>query len=373
MPNKIAPQIIERYNSLAKELKEVLFSGATSDIIGRICDFYHLSDEKADALTLLVGDVLMGFTHYNDFSKVLAEKMGGNIMVTQSISKEIDREIFLPIRKFLREVYRPISKEALLASEIKIEKEAETPSFIPESAPVVASIKLTPESIAFQESASSGKKVVQSEIVKRKSFLPFFKFKKSESAAPGFGVSAPVIIGKQDEIKPTLEASTPFVISFEEVSPQKEKVVSNMEVAMDKKSSEIKPVSQPVKIVNFSAAPAESVKPKEAFPTPKEQAPIIKQDASSPSETKKEAPPLIQFSPFSANKVNFPPSAVPNKLLTSLPPPAVPAEKPIQTVPKIPSAFSTPQEKPSASAQTVSEKMPEVPPENVVDLRKFKF
>lgn len=371
MPNKIPSQIIERYNSLAEELKEALFSGTTSDIISRICDFYHLSDEKADALTLLVGDVLMGFTHYNDFSKALAEKMGGNIMVAQSIGKEIDREIFLPLRKFLREVYQSISKEALLASEVKIEKESEIPSFVPKPTPVVAPIKSTLEPIASKEPAASEKQEVQPETVKRRSFLPFFKFKKSESDGSGLGASAPIIIGKQDEVKPTLETSTPFVISFEEVSPQKEKVVSNMEVAMDKKSSEIKPVAQPVKIVNFSATAAESVKPKEAPSSPKEQASIIKQDVSGSLETKKEAPPLIQFSPFPTNKVNFPASAA--ALNKPLAPPLTPAapEKPIPAAPKIPSVPSMPQEK--SSAPVASEKMPEVPPENVVDLRQFKF
>lgn len=362
MPQKIPSQIIERYNSLAEELKEALFSSTTSDTIGRICDFYHLSDEKADALTLLVGDVLMGFTHYNDFSKILAEKIGGNIIAAQSIGKEIDREIFLPLRKFLREVYQSISKEALLASEVKAEKELEIPSFIPEPTPIVTPIKSTPEPIVSKEPAAS---------VKRKSFLPFFKFKKLESDRPGFGASTPLIIGKQDEVKPTLEAPTPFVISFEEVSPQKEKVVSNMEVAMDKKSSETKPVSQPVKIVNFSAPAAEAIKPKEIFSAPKERPPVFNQPISASPEPKKEAPPLIKFSPFPTNKVNFPPSIAPSKPVVSPMAPAI-SEKPIQTVvPKIPSTPNAPQEKPSAPV--VSEKMPEVPPENVVDLRKFKF
>ncbi|HRY76850.1 MAG TPA: hypothetical protein P5524_01660, partial [Candidatus Paceibacterota bacterium] len=182
MPKEIPPQIIERYNSLVPELKDTLFSGATSDIISRICDFYHLSDEKADVLTLLVGDVLMGFVHYNDFSKVLAEKMGSNTMVAQSISKEIDREIFLPLRKFLREVYKPISKEALLASEALAEKELEMPSFVPESEPVVVPIKVASEPIVSPGPVLSEKPAFQPEPVKRKSFLPFFKFKKSESA-----------------------------------------------------------------------------------------------------------------------------------------------------------------------------------------------
>ncbi|MFA5024809.1 MAG: hypothetical protein WC523_07750, partial [Patescibacteria group bacterium] len=197
MPSKIPSQIIERYNSLAQELKEALFSDATSDIINRVCDFYHLSDEKADLLTLLIGDVLMGFVHYNDFSKILAEKMAGNTVVAQSIAKEIDKELFLPLRKFLREVYKPISKEALLAQEVKMEKEAEMPSFVPEPAMAVASAKLAAGPVSSKNPALSGKQEVQPELAKRKSFLPFFKFKKSESATSDFGSGAPIIIGKQ--------------------------------------------------------------------------------------------------------------------------------------------------------------------------------
>jgi len=402
MPSKIPSQIIERYNSLAQELKEALFSDVTSDIINRVCDFYHLSDEKADLLTLLIGDVLMGFVHYNDFSKILAEKMVGNTVVAQSIAKEIDKELFLPLRKFLREVYKPISKEALLAQEAKMEKEAEMPSFVPEPAMAVASAKLAAGPVSSKAPILSEKQEVQPELVKRKSFLPFFKFKKSESAASDFGSGAPIIIGKQTEVKPTLETPTPFVISFEEVNPQKEKIVSNMEVVMDKKSGEtkststvkatpeIKPASQPVKIVNFSAPAVEAVKPKESFFNLKEQAPITKPDISAPPEVRKEAPPLIQFSSFPVNKVNFPSAAAPSKPI-AIPIAPVVSEKPRQATPITSFTPSAPQEKLSAiipptastpvsdkkeekpNAPVVLEKMPEVPPENVVDLRQFKF
>lgn len=388
MPKEIPSQIIERYNSLVSELKDALFSGTTSDIISRICDFYHLSDEKADALTLLVGDVLMGFVHYNDFSKVLAEKMGGNVVVAQSIGKEIDREIFLPLRKFLREVYKPISKEALLASEAALEKELETPTFIPESEPVVTPVKITSEPIVSPGPVFPEKPAFQPETVKRKSFLPFFKFKKSESVASGSDASAPLIIGQQAEVKPTLEAPTPLVISFEEVTPQREKVVSNMEVAMDKKSLETKSVSRPVKIVNFSVPAAEAVKPPEIFPRPKEQEPIVKQDIPVVSETKKEAPQLIQFSSFPANRVNFPPPAAPSKPIT-FPSAPVPSEKTVpiaSTIPTVPQPDNKPgavipppiaavsnNKEEKTSVPIESQKMPEVPPENIVDLRKFKF
>lgn len=401
MPSKIPPQIIERYNSLAQELKEALFSDATSDIISRVCNFYHLSDEKADLLTLLIGDVLMGFVHYNDFSKVLAEKMAGNTVVAQSIAKEIDKELFFSLRKFLREVYKPISKEALLAQEVKMEKEAEMPSFVPEPALAAAPAKLAAEPVASKTPALSEKQEAQPELVKRKSFLPFFKFKKSESATSDFGSGAPIIIGKQTEVKPTLEAPTPFVISFEEVNPQKEKIVSNMEVEMDKKPGEtksmpivktipeMKSASQPVRIVNFSAPTVEAAKPKESFFNLKEQASTAKSDVSAPPEVKKEAPPLIQFSSFPANKVNFPSAAAPSKPVINPITPVV-SEKPKQTTPTTP-FVPTSQEKPSIiippttstpasdkkeekpNAPVVSEKMPEVPPENVVDLRQFKF
>lgn len=391
MPKEISSQIIERYNSLAPELKDALFSGLTSDSISRICDFYHLSDEKADVLTLLVGDVLMGFVHYNDFSKVLTEKMGGNVVVAQSIGKEIDREIFLPLRKFLREVYKPISKEALLASEVAAEKELEMPSFVPEPEPVVVPIKIASEPIVSPGPVLSEKPVLQPEPVKRKSFLPFFKFKKSESVASGSDAGAPIIIGQQAEVKPTLEAPTPLVISFEEVTPQKEKVVSNMEVAMDKKSLEAKLASRPVKIVNFSAPAAEAVRPPEIFPRPKEPALTIKQDTPVVSEIKKEVPPLIQFSSFPADRVNFPPPAVsPNPITPPVAPVSSGKTVPLASTIPTASGASQPDNKPNAvapsmvapvsgnkeektSAPAEPEKMPEVPPENIVDLRKFKF
>ncbi len=383
MPNKIPPQIIERYNSLSKELKDALFSDNTTDIISRLCDFYHLSDDKADILTLTIGDVLMGFVHYNDFPKVLAEKMVGNAVVAQSIAKEIDKELFLPLRKFLREVYKPISKEALLAQEVKSETEEEIPTFVPEIKPAPKPIDLVKpkeESAAPQEEAS-----------KRKPFFPFFKFKKPETTAAGSIIGAPVIVGKQAEVKPTLEAPTPFVISFEEVSPQKEKVISSVEVAMDKKPSaiksetvpkttatELKSTPQPVKIVNFPFA-------SNAAPTPaKEATPVAATPLAGkntpPPEVKKETPPIIQFSPFPANKMNTQAAAISDKPLPAptpvsserpTAPVSQPEKQPINNSSFLASAPIIKEEKPIVPAP--SEKMPEVPPENVVDLRKFKF
>lgn len=175
-----------------------------------------------------------------------------------------------------------------------------------------------------------------------------------------------------------------------------------MEVAMDKKPGEtkstpivktipeIKPASQPVRIVNFSAPTVEAAKPKELFFNPKEQAPTLKPDVSATSEVKKEAPPLIQFSSFPANKVNSPFATAPSKFVATPIAPVI-SEKPRQDIPTTPPAPSAPQEKlgviippiapapvPSKkeekpNAPIVSEKMPEVPPENVVDLRQFKF
>ena len=378
MPKKLSPQFIARYDSLPKEIREVLFSANTSDIIARICDFYHLSDEKSGILALLVGDVLMGFLHYNDFSKKLAEALAGNTMVAQSIAKDIDRDIFLPLRKFLREVYRPIPKEEVMISEAEEKKEAaeEIPTVIPEIKPVVAPAK-PPEIKEEAKISPAPTEAVPSEAPKRRSFLPFFRFKKTGEASPS-PATPPVIIGHEQEIKPTLETPTPFVISFEEVKPQKEKVVSTIEVAKEtpaistqpkievKKTEPVvtvapqaKPVSSPVKIVNYSAFPVEPAKTKESIPIVSALAPT-KTPVAPVSEQKKE-PPVFKILPIQPQQPPIAPQPKP------FPTPIKLEDKPFDVTQGQPAPLA---EKPSAPPPT---KIPEVPPENVVDLRKFKF
>ena len=379
MPKKLSPQFIARYDSLPKEIREVLFSANTSDIITQICDFYHLSDEKSGILTSLVGDVLMGFLHYNDFSKKLAEALAGNTMVAQSIAKDIDRDIFLPLRKFLREIYRPIPKEELMASGAEEKKEVteEIPTFVPEIKPVVVPAK-PPETKKEAKISPAPTEAAPSEAPKRRSFLPFFRFKKTGEASPS-PATPPVIIGHEQEIKPTLETPTPFVISFEEVKPQKEKVVSSIEVAKEgstapaqpkmeaKKiepavsaAAQAKPAPTPVKIVNYTAFPTEPAKTKEPAAAVSAPAPA-KTPAAPILEQKKEEPPVFKIPPTQPQQ-----------------PPIVPQAKPFNATPAQAETRSAEQqtkpaapiEKPTAPS---SLKTQEVPPENVVDLRKFKF
>lgn len=333
MPNKTPQKIfIERYNSLSAELKKSLFSATTSELIERVAEFYHLNEEKSAILVSLVGDVLSGFLHYNDFSKKLQENLGVNPLIANSISKEIDRDIFLPVRKFLREAYRPISE-----IELKGETEAEIKEVVISPAEIeVSEIEVKPAEIKPVTPSAAPKIVEEKPVIeKRKIFLPFFRFKKpapiggeAEKGAP----RAPVIIGKEETAKPTLEAPTPFVISFEEIKPQKEKIVSTFEMAGAEK--EVK-TPAPIKIVNYAALKAEPIL---APIQPKEEKPAIV------PEIKKEEPEGFKIAP---------------------PISAVEPEKPSLVEEAEPKEVLKPEEK--------KPEAPKVPPENVVDLRKFKF
>ena len=376
MPNKTPQKIfIERYDSLPAELKKSLFSATTSELIERVVEFYHLNEEKSAILVSLVGDVLAGFLHYNDFSKKIQENLGVNPMIANSIGKEIDRDIFLPVRKFLREVYRSIPKEEVMISETEEKKEAaeEIPTFVPEVKPAV--VPTAPSEAAPTEAPE------------RRSFLPFFRFKKTGEASPS-PASPPVIIGHEEEIKPTLGTPTPFVISFEEVKPQKEKVVSSIEVAKEtpaistqpkievKKTEPVvvavapqaKPVPSPVKIVNYTAFPVEPATTKESTPVVAAPAPT-KTPAAPIPEQKKEEPPVFKIPPIQPQQPPIAPQPKPFDATQAKPfdatqgQPAPLAEKPQEK----------PAPTPEKSVGPAPAKMPEVPPENVVDLRKFKF
>ena len=344
MPNKTPQKIfIERYNSLPAELKKSLFSAITSELIERVAEFYHLNEEKSAILVSLVGDVLSGFLHYNDFSKKLQENLGVNPLIANSIGKEIDRDIFLPVRKFLREVYRPISEE-----ELKGETKAEIKEVvIPPAEIEVSEIEVKPAEIKPVTPPATPKIVEEKPVIeKRKIFLPFFRFKKpapigdeAEKGAP----RAPVIIGEEETAKPTLEAPTPFVISFEEVKPQKEKIVSTFETAGAEKEVKTAP---PIKIVNYVTLKTEPI---QTPIKPKEEKPVIA------PETKKEEPEGFKIaSPISAVEIKK-------------------EEKILEKEPEKPSLVEEAEPKEVLKPEEKKPEAPKVPPENIVDLRKFKF
>lgn len=381
----------ERYERLPSLLQEKLFDPLTADIIWRIAQLNNLPEEKINILSRNISKVLLGLVHYKDFPEVLREELKINPLITQAVAQEIDREIFLPLRKYLRQAYAffgPLEEQTKERKELveKEEKpkteleeareetisEIEEPQLPKEEVLEKSAEEKLPEEVVEEKKMEEVEKVsdklelekekLQKEekqpwlitpsepeekpIGAKKSFLSFFKFKKIPEETKG--ETTPTIVGKETEIKPILEVPSSFKTSFEEVVPPKEKVISEIKMA---ESEEKKPPPF-IKIVNYKA---EEMTPSVASPSSEKEVLVDKTstEAAIRKENLNEIETKIEEKEIPATEVKK----------------EISIEKPLEAKPVEEKKEELPQEK-------IEEKTPEslqIPPENIIDLRKFKF
>lgn len=185
-------QAIERYDSLPQVLKEALFSQESDELIWRIGEAHHLNDEKKSILTTIVGDVIMGFLHPDDLRRELQEVLGIDIRIAASISREVNKRIFYPIRDEIRKVYTPIIT-----------------GFQKPPMPLVEEM---PEEIPTKEKISEETKTPVEEL-KKPSFPPRRPFPTPPLVVPPIPPKPesgkPFILHKQEALKPVLETQMP--------------------------------------------------------------------------------------------------------------------------------------------------------------------
>ncbi|MBI5401746.1 hypothetical protein HZB05_02905 [Candidatus Wolfebacteria bacterium] len=161
-------QLYSRYDSSPQVLKEALFSEETDNLLWKIGEAHHLSDDKKSILATLVGDVILGFIHLDDFEKQISMDLGIDTRIAQSLIVEINKKILASIKSEIEQNYQapmavidikraetppalpviegeikpvPIAVEPLVIppAEIKIEKpgEATKPEALFEEAPAI--------------------------------------------------------------------------------------------------------------------------------------------------------------------------------------------------------------------------------------------
>lgn len=101
-------QASDRFDTLPDKLKDVGFSANSVYVIDQACVQNHLSEDKQAKISQLVGYVLFGFIHPEDLSREIQEALSINSEITNTISVEINRKIFAPVRNDLDKVYAPV-------------------------------------------------------------------------------------------------------------------------------------------------------------------------------------------------------------------------------------------------------------------------
>ncbi|HNW96471.1 MAG TPA: hypothetical protein PKL20_01370, partial [Candidatus Paceibacterota bacterium] len=391
----------KRYEMMPEQLQESFDGAETAEAISQVAAMNNLSSEQLDVVTCLTGDVLAGFTNYNDFPKRLVDEFGFNAILAQDIFKEIDRQIFLPVRDLLKQVYKlesegveykkvekqetadllqklgqplkttaekispfsPVQKP-IVPAEIA-EKEQEEKEFTVAPANVIDLSQKSLEPKAPDIISSKPISAVQEE--RGKTIFPFAKPTES------FGVKSGMIMGQEQVVKPILGAMKPMEFSFGEIQPQKEKIVSDVEIQggaqamkenIEKRKpletkpgffgklnniiAPTKPIPQPVKVVNFSAP----------IPPPLS---VSKEGIESANAGEIKAPFISVNSPLSRNTVGVIEPKIEQKVVTPIEP-VMPMEPKVDVV-----------KSEVIKIEAKEEVMPAVPPENVVNLKKLKF
>lgn len=101
-------QVLERWDFLPDTLKEALFSSQNTDILQRICESQHISQEKIYSVATMAGDVIFGFIHPEDLEKEIRTGLNLNQQISSVIATEINQKIFIPIKPEIDKMYGPI-------------------------------------------------------------------------------------------------------------------------------------------------------------------------------------------------------------------------------------------------------------------------
>ncbi|MBI4138153.1 MAG: hypothetical protein HY482_00980 [Candidatus Wildermuthbacteria bacterium] len=91
---------------LPQELKDALFSLETADAILEICENAGIMDERANKISELAGDVLLGLLLPQDFSGALEKNLGLSAQDAQAIARIMNRTVFYPVKPALEQIHR---------------------------------------------------------------------------------------------------------------------------------------------------------------------------------------------------------------------------------------------------------------------------
>jgi len=113
MPDYPKEQLWELYENLPQELKGIIFSEKTADIIYNSCFRNGVKDrEKISEVAKNTGYVLLGLIPPEELQNILKKEIKLKEEVAKKIFSEINRFIFYPVKEILEKLYETeIDKE----------------------------------------------------------------------------------------------------------------------------------------------------------------------------------------------------------------------------------------------------------------------
>jgi len=375
---KILPlnEVMERVEKLPDKIQKILLSDELADYFLELERQNNLNYSQSDIMIGITHNVFLGLLDSHVFIPVLSGELtdnGVNPIIAKEIAQKIESKFVAPIRDDLDKIYHRFKAMESLEKEVgsitektelsqsKIQKSSLTESATKEALSkeefqplvikpeesqneIIKTEEFKPEektkSIAEIKIEKPLEEIKNQPIIQeatpspKRTFLSFLKFKRPEEKI-GPQPEQPIIIGKETEVKPVLDKESPWVISFEDVKPSKEKVISEVEI---KTEPEVKSISV--------EKPSEPPKPPKTIePFKKEEVP------TKPLEVKEEkpnAPSTAQIGPIKI--VNYSSET--------------PKEENSKQAPKFDLSISTPPST-SESVKPISEEVKKKEPEEI--------
>lgn len=111
-------EIKKRFGLLPETLRDALDSASNLRIVNRICKRHHLLDEeKMLTVRQISALVVFGFLHYYDVADEINDFLGLNsLKLAKSIAKELEAEIFNPIKTDLEKNCQPLPEAPPIAT-----------------------------------------------------------------------------------------------------------------------------------------------------------------------------------------------------------------------------------------------------------------
>lgn len=104
-------QLWEQYQDIPEKIQELLFSVDHAEAIEKIGEKHHLHLDQLDILSQEIGLILLGLERPENFLTKIRTEINIPIEVAGEIVKDVNTEIFFPIRESLREIDEKRRKE----------------------------------------------------------------------------------------------------------------------------------------------------------------------------------------------------------------------------------------------------------------------
>lgn len=232
----------KRFEALPEALKKEILADKNVDLIYSVCKDYSIPEEKIKHITMLVGEVFLGYTKPEEIAHELTTYFDIDLQKANFIEIELKQKLFNGLKTELDKIYNPIKIEETVKEEvsptiIKLEGEA-TPlskiSAIPtqRSSEIIDEKKieikvspLTMGSTANQTSIPSTSKDLSEQTLKEAApFIIQTKVEAVKAAIPQFPKETPSLNLKVDpSIIQKSSVIKPISIHLETTQPIQEK------------------------------------------------------------------------------------------------------------------------------------------------------